>query len=125
MEESGGHGCPTQRRVQVLLNHVIPGAFSTVDLRRLVDRSQGAALVQTLGGGDLLITTGPRRNGRRIVQIQSRGLDAPGAVIETAQGTNRVCSGFAHVINRVLAATLANGTETRFRTDPEVRLTWL
>lgn len=95
---------------QVLLNHMVAGELSSAAILEALGDAGGSAIVPTLAGSELLVTT----SGGGLF-LQSRGLEGPGAEVTAADVST--CAGVVHVIDTVLLPTQVDGTEVPFVTD--------
>lgn len=99
--------------IQVLLNHVVPGEFTAAAIRELLGTSGGSVVVKTLLQSDVYVTA--TDSGLR---IQSRGLEAPGALVVTEDVNT--CVGPVHVVDQVLLPADAAGATISFVNEPAV-----
>lgn len=79
--------------VKVLTYHVVPGAYSAMDLRAVVKEGGGRAMLKTVEGGTLTVT----EVGRRIELIDAHG-DRSMVTIPDVNQSN----GVIHVVDTVL-----------------------
>lgn len=93
--------------MQVLLNHVVYGDLTLGAIHTAIVEGFGSAELKTLSGGTLFVST---TDGG--LHIQSRGINAPGARVITANTIT--CPGPVHGINTVLLPTFPNGTTVDF-----------
>lgn len=78
----------------VLEYHVVPGTYSTADLRRLILAGNGTARLKTLAGGELTLMM----NGPTNIIVK----DAKGQVADISIADVNQSNGVIHVIDRVL-----------------------
>lgn len=102
-----------QTCLQVLLNHAVPGDLTADNITTMLGAGGGSIVVQSLLKSDLFITT--TDDG---LTLQSRGLEAPGALVVTRDAMS--CLGPVHVIDTVLLPTFADGSLAEFDMEEEV-----
>jgi len=78
----------------VLEYHVVPGTYTTADLRRLILAGNGTAHLKTLAGGELTLMM----NGPTNIIVK----DAKGQVADISIADVNQSNGVIHVIDRVL-----------------------
>lgn len=97
--------------MQVLLNHAVPGDLTASAITDMLGTAGGSVVVKTLLESDVFVTTTDSG-----LSIQSRGLDAPGALVVTPDVIT--CAGPVHVIDTVLLPALPDGSgTTKFETE--------
>lgn len=106
-----GSSLEPQSIAEVILNHVVPGDLTSATIKTMLGEAGGSAIVQTLVGSDLYVTTVDDG-----LYVQSRGIEAPGALVVVADTVT--CVGPVHVIDAVLLPTDLDGMNVVF--DSEV-----
>lgn len=104
-----GGTLPESAVADVLLNHAVPGDFNADNITTVLGAAGGSIVVETLLKSDLRIST--TANG---LYVQSRGLEAPGALVVDPDVPT--CLGSVHVINAVLLPTFPDGAFADFET---------
>lgn len=94
-----------------MLNHAVPGDLTAAAITDLLGSSGGSVVVKTLLKSDVFVTTTDSG-----LSIQSRGLEAPGALVVTEDVIT--CVGPVHVIDKVLLPADAAGATVTFANEP-------
>lgn len=95
----------------VLLNHVVPGDLTSTAIKAVLGEAGGSTIVPTLLGSDLFVSTVDEG-----LYVQSRGLEAPGALVVTPDIPT--CVGPVHVIDKVLFPADADDMIVMFSGEP-------
>lgn len=97
--------------LQVLLNHVVAGDLTSTAIKAVLGEAGGSTIVPTLLGSDLFVSTVDEG-----LYVQSRGLEAPGALVVTPDIPT--CVGPVHVIDKVLLPADADDMIVMFSGEP-------